>query len=387
MLDAAQVIGEALSESSECAQDARAMATSYINAVNDIVKAVAATNGGNLAAYTAAGTSLLTAYNKPPVTGHRFTKVYGYIATDSESGLTYRPSAAVDASDIMLFANNSTWKETPLSFWLQTAGVWDNAAHGSLSFTGLTVLWPLSNGASSDAVVRDLTVFAGGKTGGALSRWLATTNPLDSSMGRWNYIVGEGFSVSTYGAGDYGLGSREVPYLIVCASDNKSAAGVKADVVKSMVSNANGNGLTPYSLLPYGGGSSSSTYWPSTTIGGQTFLSTLGAAHGEESQSPFFKNSDPLLAADVVRENPRGLLGSWSEGNMESVLEAIWLADVYSRSHAGYTSPVTNMDGFSVSIAGVQCDSTEAAVRQFFKAFYRCELNDTYSAIVTDGGL
>jgi hypothetical protein len=372
MLDAAQVIGEALSQSSECAQDAPALAREYINTVHNIVRSVTAANGGSLAALNAAGGTLLTAYNSPPVSSFRYWKTYGYIATDSESGLSFTQDANLDVSDVVLFGNNSAWMDTPLSFWMQAAGVWDRTTSAGVPGTGLTLFWPSSQS-------RSLSMFGGGKSGGALTRWLGSP-VLGSSAraGNVNSMIGELLSVATH-ISYWGLGSSQIPYLIVCASDGKAAAQVKDAVVTSMMSYEQRTVLTPYSVLPYRG------FFPTATVGDTHYSSVIGVTNGTTSESPFYME---LEADDVVRENPTGLLSSWTEGNMESVLEAIWLADVYSSSPQGCNySPVTNMDSFTVSIGGETCKTVKEAVLQFYTTFYRCDASGVYGAIVTDEGL
>jgi hypothetical protein len=380
MLDAAQVIGEALSESSECAQDALAMAREYINTVNNIVRSVAATNGGSLATNNARGTTLLTSYNSPPIDSFRQTKIYGYIATDSESGLYFTPTSYLDASDIVLFGNNSSYMSTPLSFWMQTAGVYDNTALSGVPSTGLQVLWPsLGN--------HSLSAFGGGQSGGALTRWLSTPPSADSGggvsfLGYWNLLEGEPQGLTTSRGYGWGLGSSQVPYLVVCASDGRSATQVKNVVVQSMRSYDQRGVLTPYSVLPY---SRTMTGIPFVSVGDLSFASTIGSTWATTGESPFYLG---LSVDDVVRENPTGLLGSWTEGNMESVLEAVWIADIYSRSPVGCDYvPLTNMSRFSVSIGGVNCTTTREAVLQFYTTFYRCDASGAYGAIVTDEGL
>lgn len=363
MLDAARVVGDALSQSTECAQDSSAMATSYIQTVNDIVKSVAATHGNSLAG--TAGGGLRTRYNECPVGSYRDNKVYGYIAIDSETGLSY-VDPSVDASGIMLFGSNASMLSSPLPFWEQVAGIQERT-FGVSGSSGLQVFWPLT----SDPIKP--TTLGGGRSGGALSRWLGSQPSVDGQ-----FMMGEGLTFTEMKGRGYGLGSREVPYLIVGASDGKSAGQVKGAVVQSMASYDRGGVLTPYSVLPYAGDLS-----PKTAEGDH--MSTVGSTQGMAAESPFYTG---LKLDDVVRENPTGLLGSWTEGTMESVLEAIWMADVYSASPEGCAyEPVTDMGGFSVDVGGTTCTSTRDAVLAFYQKFYRCDASGAYDAIVTDPGL
>mgnify|MGYP006873122982 FL=1 len=79
---------------------------------------------------------------------------------------------------------------------------------------------------------------------------------------------------------------------------------------------------------------------------------------------------------------------------MESVLESIWAATVYSKKAEGSEyDPVCNMDGFAVDIDadGTDEENLEQAVKAFYSAFYRYEFGDngsstTYAKVVTDEG-
>jgi hypothetical protein len=378
MLDAAQVIGDALSErdNSRFVVDARAMSRDYIRTVNDIVRSVAATNGGYLAARNAAGGSLLTSYNSPPVTSYRFTHTFGYIATDSESGLTYSGSEYVDVSRIVLFGNYGSRNNTPLSFWMQAAGVWDNTGSANTNNAGLELLRPLNITGG---------LLGGGRSGGAWSRWLGTHNTPGSPPPE-NWVASEAFEGAGTNSG-LGLGSYQVPYLIVAASDGRSAGQVKDAVVESMLANGDVGKLTPYSVLRYGSDHAVPTAYMGDGSRANAFSSSLGGTQGMTAQSPFY--STPPLAVDaVIRENPIGLLGSWTEGSMESVLEAVWLADIYSRSPQGCGyDPITSMSNFSVSIGGTTCTTTRDTVLQFYQTFYRCDASGVFGSIVTDEGV
>lgn len=370
MLDAARVVGDALSQSTECAQDSSAMATSYVQAVNNIVKSVSATNGGYLAS-SQGGFRLLTKYNELPVGNYRSNNVYSYLATDSESGLSYTAAGfSLDVSGIVLFENGGGFLSTPLFFWQQAVGIQASTNGDGNASTGLKALWPISG-------VVDATTLSGGGAGGARARWLGSNAGTSAMSGR---ALTTSELVAKSG---YGLGSDEVPYLIVCDSNGKSAGQVKNAVVQSMASYSQSGVTTLYSALPYAsdGGIGLSPSSDAISPG----VSTLGSTNGKTSKTPFYTG---LSLSDVVRENPTGLLGSWTEGTMESVLEAVWLADIYSTSPSGCSyQPITNMSNFSVDIGGTTCTTTRQAVLAFYQTFYRCDASGAYNSIVTDEGL
>ena len=73
---------------------------------------------------------------------------------------------------------------------------------------------------------------------------------------------------------------------------------------------------------------------------------------------------------------------------MESALEAVWLAELYSKELPGCDYvPLTDMDGFSVNIGGSNCTTTQQTVEAFYRYFYRlsdADANQCYQAVVTD---
>lgn len=373
LLDAATVIGDALSESSESAQDSKAMARAYVSAVGNIVKASAATHGGTYVGPgpSSSAASLYTTYYNCPVSGGGAASALCYIATAAEGGLTYA-SGNLDVSGVVLFAASDP-QETPLAFYAQAAGVWDGTM---TSYTkGLTVLWPVTTRI-------DKTVLTGGASGGAWSQWLGTEEQASAMARSSNGSPG---GSRTWAGDNYGLGSAYVPYLIVCATDGYSALQVRDAVVESM-----GSARSLYSVRPYSGEESSIFKKTPTIDMEQGLFSSIGAACvpiGSSAESPFY--STPALSrGDVVRENPCGLLGSWTEGSMESVLEAAWLADLYSASPEGCSyQPVTSMEQFSVTIGNQTCKSVREAVLAFYETFYRVDASEAYGRIVTDEGL
>lgn len=375
IVQAANLLGNVLAESEVCkstGHDARQYADDYIAFIGNVVEACAAsrTDGGGWLATDAYWKTLGTSgYSWNPVRQYRPADAYALISDDSEVGMGY--AGDVEVSDIVLFKSGGV--DAPLTFWQQVAGVWDggygNTMHDS---TTSVIFWPLMEyGASSYLSLDALS----GRPGGAFSRFLSS--PTGYSSSQMNYVLnGNG------GQLNYGLGSKNVPYLIVSASADQglTANDVKKAVIESMRSVVDyGEGLSVYSVLAYG-----ASYAPN--LSGTDIYSTIGATSDRSSESPFLANAVSL--EDTVRENPIGLLGDWTDGSMESVLEAIWLTDLYSRSPVGSDfSPVNDMSKFSVTINGVTCTNTRDVVLEFYSYFYDVDVATIdYEKIVTDEG-
>ena len=387
IVDAAYYVGQALSSSTALAEgwSSADMATDYVNALNSIVKATVSVNGsGNWVYGDEASSSMATEYKGNTVNGAGTqTYVHGIIATDAQTGLSYSgDSGQVDASGIILFAGCGQNKYSPLGFWMQAAGVADgvwtqnateSADDEATSPKFLTLLWGTS--ASSSIDKKKLT-----GSGGAYINWHGAVS--DMMVGTMNNTNGG----STEGGG---LGSKNMPYLIVSGSQSDSSltgAKVKQAVVKSINSASN---YTPYTAFEY-----ISVVRNAVAPYNSAVRSSIGDTNERKSENPFKAG---LSAEDVVRVNPTGLLESWTRGNAESVLEAAWLACIYSKSPAGcdYQPPEDKWKDFSAKIGdtevkgndynGDAAATLQALVKEFYSKFYRYSVD--YSQIVTDEGL
>ncbi|MCD8199690.1 MAG: hypothetical protein LUD25_01845 [Coriobacteriaceae bacterium] len=401
--DAAAAAGEVLSESESCeVKNPEKKADSYVSCLKNIVRACAATHGDYVATEALHGGTLggsdglLTTFKKNPVKNLEVVDIFSPIAVDSSSQVLFANDYGIDTSRVLLFGTDD-WKSTPLLFWQQVAGVWCDTFDGGVEGR-LQLFWPLYRvrPESPSALL--------GGTASALTQW---SNAADTEANTMHYAI------TGYSGTDIrydGLGTSHMPYLIVCASDDKSAAEVKEATVQSMTSYVDGGSVTPYSIVKQN----------FNVIGGDNGagLTTVGATEGAVNNNangtswgdnPFEPNGS-LSADDVVRENPSGLLGSWTQGNTESVLESVWLTGLYSDSPDGcaYT-PACDMSKFDLTVSygdysehidgssseygsgSDQAAIIEDTAKAFYQAFYDVDIDDIsnklYDKIVPDGGL
>ncbi len=356
IVDAATVIGDALSESETCANDSQAWAEAYIQVMKGIVNAAAA---------TAPSSSLVTCV----------------IATEAESGLSYDNDYGIDSTGVVLFTNLYARMYTPLSTWSSAINLSISPhADSNVAYTGTTynseleLLWPLGITPTATTTVSNLTLtedtLKGGTAGDARSRWLS------SEKGSKTWVMTTEVSSQIDEAG---LGSAYMPYLVVCASDldgdgDSTTDEVKEAVVDSMMSYSNGGALTPYSVLDCG---AQGTVWAWLPYDSATGLSSaIGyqgykAVSGASGTNPFLSGYD---VENAVRESPVGLLGGWDEASMESVLMTVWLADLYSHEADGCEYEAEwDMSQFSLTVDGTTYKSLEDVTKWFYQTFYRLD--------------
>lgn len=386
IVDAAYFVGQALSKSKnlEDGWSSADMADSYVEAVNSIIKATISTNsdkGNWVYGSEAANKRSTEVKGNVAKSSGTSTYIHTIIATDAQKGLDYSgEKGQVDASDIVLFAGYGQNKYSPLGFWMQAAGVADtlinqnsqgSSSDGAISPKFLTVLW----GADSTVSKKKL---AG--SGGAYTNWHGSvSNMAISGIGNGGDSLGK-----PWGGG---LGSKNMPYLIVSGSSDGKLSGktVKKAVVQSINSSTH---YTPYTAFEY-----SEVVSEAIAPYNSSTVSHIGDTNFRKSQNPF---KEDLSASDAVRVNPNGLLESWTRGNAESVLETLWLASVYSQSPDGCDyEPTYDWNDFEVKIGDEKIEGADyngdaksivqATVEQFYSTFYRSNVD--YSQVVTDEGL
>ena len=389
ILDATEVVGEILSESEDLDEgwDSVQMAKDYKNAVKNIVKAVAATNGGNLAAPQSNATTtvkaLFTTYNALPVSQISYFDVGTIFITDYEAGVSFTDQYVthhVVNTELGVGFTHVDYTASPVSFWAQCAGVVDAAARVSTTATkgqldtDIIPVWQY--GESGEGVALPRSCFSGYSSTGPFSKW---------TRSRWLAMIWKNNSYSGNHAPSGGLGTKYFPYLICCDNSTMTAGQVEEAVEESI-------------------GTKNSTYYAYDIANGEHVLNEDGtyewddiALVGQEIQGPTgdlvksnaFRDGG-VSAEDAVVENPHGLVSTWTEGTLESVLESVWTANLYSKSpnNCAYT-PITDMSGYSCTIGGTTCKSLEETVEAFYSTFYRYSLGSDgvdYSDVVEDEG-
>ena len=381
MLDAARVVGEILSESDELAEgwNTEQMASDYVNAVDSIVEAVADAHGGSLEGSTAtsysasaggASTTLKTAYSSCPVDCNNLagTWVTAVVADAYDGSIQYDSTysgCSFDVSNGIVFTHTGCDK-SPLSFWLQDAGVQDRSSAGG-SISSKLCWYPLIPVRYKKAASYQSFAYSSSSPFGQMDTEEYEDYLTGSSNPRtWVSNVQSNAMANMR----MGVGSKYTPYLIACAYGSYSVGDVKDALCDAM---KNRNSLYyAYGLPDPVADKSTETY-----MGIEEETGSTGNAFTRYGLQP----------QDVVVENPIGLLGSWTEGSVECVLESVWAAELYStrpNSSSSY-SPVTDMSSFSCEVAGVSCDSLQETANAFYTAFYRYDLSSKeYSQVVTE---
>ncbi|MGI6032648.1 MAG: hypothetical protein ACOX69_04455 [Coriobacteriales bacterium] len=270
--------------------------------------------------------------------------VYTAIATDFVTGLHYR-GRMLTTEDGLLFTQIDD--EKLLSTMCSNVGVTlKTEGESSSSTSTYDVLWGMRYGASYKA-----SLFSKNTYTSSCKEDIQLNDPTSTTSG------------STWPG--RGLGSKGFPYLVVSASGSLTSAQVKSRVVSEINSYEDSGTITPYSALP------------SNVVGSEPnrAVSTIGSS-GDDDDNLFYEHSG--VAAKSVRANPAGLLGSWNEGSVESVLETLWLARIYSAApnDAGY-EPVCNLSK----------SDFESAVLKFYKTVYRYDASSVLGKVVTDEGI
>ena len=380
-LDAAAAAADALRNSSSCKEDAYANYKAYKSAISSIVEGVCGMrSGGKLAAISASDTknTMLTEYALSPV---KKTKLYGtggypyvgYIATEVAVGWTWEGSGSLDPSGVLLL-RPADYTSSPLAFWGQVAGVTSGYSTSTdADETGLELLWPYVYKSSSNL----------SGTGSVHTRWLASGTSSGSGASLQMTAGPSNPNSGLLIKSGYGLGSKYMPFLVVSATGDYSASDVREAVLESMESYSTYSAITGYSVMPYSDDSAGGMAgMPGGSLG---WGSSIGSQNSDGAENPFLTGLD---SAEVVRENPTGLLGSWTEGGFESVLEAVWLGVLYSCELDGCAyEAVNDASELTVEIAGVECTTLEECVEVFYETFYRLDADDAetcFDAAVPD---
>jgi hypothetical protein len=431
--EAATAIGKVLKNSSKCAQDSVSTAKQYRTTFDNIISACAdTTNEGKLSfgGYQEVGGKTAGTYSAWSG-GFSRKNLYCTFATDYDDceGVTYSNptgnSIDVDLSSGLLFGE-ATYANSPLTLFGQAAGVTKinpiiNSSpfttYGKISATTVSPLWQYygedgtdvsPNEISASGVPCEQKAFSGYSSDSLFSdmpytsygyQTYYTMVKLMSSSMHVIFFSNENFALDTSATG---LGTPLNPYLIVSGTDEYTGKAVKKNVIESsetkrgayytwsLNKNVDDTASTESSMALDFGVYDSNTGDEAWTSIGNAIQPASGT--GGNIESIFGPQDDLMSIEDNVRVNPTGLLCKWTQGSVESVLESVWLSQVYSEGTKDYLGnseyePSYSMDDFQVKIDGETCSSLKEAVQQFYASVYRCPASQgawTYSDLVVD---
>ena len=373
IIDCAHAIGDVLSESDAVENDVSSMVDKYEQFIYSMVEAAASckTDGGtSFARVEESDSKIYTSYDDCPSAGRISSNLYAVIATDFEDGVSYvNEKASVNTEDGILFTRIG-YAGSPLSFWAQVAGVVNQGAAVSSSAAtsdSLTMVWQHKD----DNATAKASNFSGYSSSGPFSQL-----PSDvKKKGAGDLLIGRTLDVGTASTSfGYGLGSEDMPYLIVSATQKKTAEQVESAVQKSMKAEN-----STYSAYPWLAEANAPGLLLSKGSATVKLTGSIGSTNDPSAGSVFHDGG--VSVDDTVRANPCGLLGSWTDGTMESVLETAWLTDVYSEAPEGSTyQPVTTQ--FQVNLEGETYDF-QGACDYFYQTFYGMD-SSPFSSVVSD---
>lgn len=298
------------------AKDAKDRAKQYSDWHDDLIKRCIDANGGKYAGKTvyqsngkcdvdASGTDDDASVYTLLVDAYDSNAKYGGSALGSKGwtpakGLAYAPAG---------------YASSPVSYYIQCGGLVNNAAATTTKgASGEVPLWQFNYNMFSFSS----------------KNWSGVSVSLmsDKSIGNMSRpLLDSGRNSSNRTGLGSGLGTESFPKLIVTSSSVKK--GIIANSKKS-------NGMyTPYGWVPAEGNRTIEKF--GVNLGNTVLDSTIGV-DGTESGS----ESDNLLGSSIpdsaIAVNPHGLFSDWTEGTVESVLEAAWVVDEVNGNDNGSVS-------------------------------------------------
>lgn len=199
---------------------------------------------------------------------------------------------------------SSGYASTPVSYYIQCGGLINNAAATlSKSSIGEVPLWQFN-----------YNIF-----GFSTKDWSGITVDLLSDKSIKNaahVLLDSGINVANTTGLGAGLGSESFPKLIVTSTKIKN--GIISNSKKS-------NGMyTPYKWVPAGNGRNIESF--GVNLGNNVLSSTIGSNGSKNGD-----NANNLLGSsipnDAIAVTPSGLFSDWTQGTVESFLEAAWVSD------------------------------------------------------------
>ena len=194
---------------------------------------------------------------------------------------------------------------SPVSYYIQCGGLLNNAAATtSTKSSGYVPIWQFNNG-----------VF-----GFSAKNWSGITVSLldDTAIANMGHVLLDtGLNRQNIGLGS-GFGSSKFPKLIAATSKIK----------RQLIANSKkSNGMyTPYKWVT-ASESGGVTDGFGCNIGGQVLYSCMGS-DGSKSKGDGVENLlGNSIPSSSIAVNPKGLFSDWTQGTVESFLEAAWVSD------------------------------------------------------------
>lgn len=228
--------------------------------------------------------------------------------------------------------SSSGCTSTPVSYYIQCGGLVNNAAAATTkSSSGEIPLWQFNYA---------LFEFNPKNWSGI------TVNLLDSKAikNTSSVLLDSGQNVAGQTGLGAGFGSSKFPKLITTTSS------IKANIISNSKKK---NGMyTPYSWVEAGDGRNISSF--GVNMGSMVLPSCIGSEGTNDSDN----TTNPLgnsIPSDSIEVNPQGLFSDWTEGTVESFLEAAWVSDEVNDNANGV--------------------DWEKEAKDFYKEFYDYDLN------------
>lgn len=318
------------SETAEYASTAISRANDYVAFHDRVVKACASANGGlaGKKQYQAGKDTTCTTFAGEDAQYTLLIDEYDATATytgSSKKGWT--PSKG------LAFAS-AGYSTTPVSYYLQAAGLINNAAElTTRSDTGKLAVWQfLTNTFPFKA-----------------SQWTGNSTTKSAKAGTdYSLLTTSVNEMSTLPFGS-SFGSSVFPTLIVTSESIKTAL-----INNSALENGT---YHPYSHVK------STGVIDGYKVAEDSNIFTCIGFDGDKSTTENLLGS--TIGEEHIAVNPRGLTGSWTEGSVEAFLEAAWANDVVN--------------------AGSEAVGWESELKSFYQEFYDYTLTDADLATIKSG--
>lgn len=346
----AELIGDMLDGSPCLAKgwDSVDMASQYVDFYTGLLAECVSANGGKLA-----GTQVYEKKN---------TAKYSYNAQakftllldgwDASAKYTAKIDGWTPVSDGVALSTVG-YSSSPVDYYIQSAGLIDNAAYKSGTQSGQVIAWQFNGNVAS---------FLKGKwsyaSGGLVDKSINVTANIAQG---WNMCLFTSYK-STKNAStdntftiDGSFGTEIFPTVITATQQIKD---------KVIANSKNPDGIYhPYDFTSASNGAMTISFFGKYTPNGTSVFSSIGVDSTNTTVNTF--SEEGAIAEDSMVVNPHGIFSSWLTGSPEGVLEAAWVNDV------------VNAESSAVG--------WKTYVEDFYETFYRYSLSDKELKTIEEG--